>query len=951
MSPPLALKRKLETIDLSKVPVVDLSGDTAPPPPKIARTEPPKIACTEPPNQSQAQCPLSREIIDDDEDVLVETTGSEGQQLNVYDHVQSFQGFTAPIVGVRYYNGIISVQEHVNLTREPNNMYDRNAIAVTNIRGEKIGHVSRTLAAKLSPLMDRRQIVLEGTVTGPKGQFEAPCYYQILIPSREPQRSASIAAVKAAKIPGAKLTDEYKAIEQAIKESKKRAAAAAKGRNNRKNPYDGPVTREAWEFGDESVWAASQFPPSQEYGTPGIPEISAAWDQFIDGAQQLINPREVEQLVQRYGNSEDDLQKMPIAFQPDRLKTKMLPYQLQGLAWMLKMEHPQLPKGNEVVGMWKRTTTGKYQNIATMFTTDNPDLPSGGLLADDMGLGKTLQTISLIVADVSQEKVLIPSPKVDEDTCTAGTLIVAPVGVMSNWSDQMAQHISKDQPLNVLRYHQAGKAQAKNLDNYDVVITSYGTLTSDFSNKASQKKGLFSYKWRRIVLDEAHLIRNPASQASLAACGLDAASRWSLTGTPIVNNMKDLFSQVRFLRYSGGIANFETFSRCLIRPLTRGEPAASHLLQILMATVCLRRLKHMKFVDLRLPNITEYIRHVEFHPDERKKYEVLEMEGKGLLQKYIHDANSNSYRFLLEILLRMRQVCNHSALCGERIASLMKLADVQQVSVLNPEHLKALQDFLDLAIEAQEDCTICMEPLNNRNPRITTCKHVFCLDCITKTISMQHKCPLCRSPLDAAKDLIEPAIPTIKKQDPEIPRDPDSSSKIERLMEILTMTHKKNPGTKTVIFSQWTSFLSLLEPFLRKAGIRFSRLDGTLNVKKRDDAVETFTQPGCEVLLASLAVANVGLNLVMANQVIMADSWWAPAVEDQAVDRVYRLGQKREVTVWRLVVERSIEERVIEIQKKKRKMVADAFREGQNKDGRRRTREERVQEIGALLGF
>jgi SWI/SNF-related matrix-associated actin-dependent regulator of chromatin subfamily A3 len=618
---------------------------------------------------------------------------------------------------------------------------------------------------------------------------------------------------------------------------------------------------------------------------------------------------------------------------------------------MLKMEHPQLPKGNEVVGMWKKTTTGKYQNIATMFTTNAPDLASGGLLADDMGLGKTLQTISLIVADVSKERVLVPSPKADENACTAGTLIVAPVGVMSNWSDQMAQHIRKDQPLRILRYHQAGKAQAKNLDSYDVVITSYGTLTSDFSNKEKQKKGLFNHKWRRIVLDEAHLIRNPTSQASLAACGLDAASRWSLTGTPIVNNMKDLFSQVRFLRYSGGIANFETFSRCLIRPLKRGEPAASHLLQILMATICLRRLKHMKFVDLRLPNVTEYVRRVEFHPDERKKYQALEMEAKGLLQQYILDANGNSYRFLLEILLRMRQVCNHGALCGERIASLMKLADVQQVSVHNPEHLEALQDFLDLAIEAQEDCAICMEPLHNRNPRITTCKHVFCLDCISKTIEMQHKCPMCRSPLDAGKDLIEPAVPVVKQQEPEIARDPDSSSKIERLMEILTMTHKKNPGTKTVIFSQWTFFLSLLEPFLRKAGIRFARLDGTMNVKKRDEAVVTFTESGCEVLLASLAVANVGLNLVMANQVIMADSWWAPAVEDQAVDRVYRLGQKREVTVWRLIVEGSIEERVMEIQQKKRKMVADAFREGQHGDRRRRTREERVQEMGALLGF
>lgn len=146
-------------------------------------------------------------------------------------------------------------------------------------------------------------------------------------------------------------------------------------------------------------------------------------------------------------------------------------------------------------------------------------------------------------------------------------------------------------------------------------------------------------------------------------------------------------------------------------------------------------------------------------------------------------------------------------------------------------------------------------------------------------------------------------------------------------MKVL-MAQGQAPGTKTVLFSQWTSFLDLIEPHLEQRGIKFVRIDGKMQSVKRDNSINAFTnEPECTVLLASLSVCSVGLNLVAANQVILADSWWAPAIEDQAVDRVYRLGQKRETTVWRLVMENSIEERVLDIQERKRKLMLAAFRE------------------------
>ena len=141
--------------------------------------------------------------------------------------------------------------------------------------------------------------------------------------------------------------------------------------------------------------------------------------------------------------------------------------------------------------------------------------------------------------------------------------------------------------------------------------------------------------------------------------------------------------------------------------------------------------------------------------------------------------------------------------------------------------------------------------------------------------------------------------------------------------------------------------MNLIEPHLQQHGTKYARVDGKMPSVKRDNNINAFTHdPDCVVLLASLSVCSVGLNLVAANQVILSDSWWAPAIEDQAVDRVYRLGQKRETTVWRLVMEDSIEERVLAIQERKRSLMLAAFRETAKKAEDRGTR---VADLESLL--
>lgn len=204
---------------------------------------------------------------------------------------------------------------------------------------------------------------------------------------------------------------------------------------------------------------------------------------------------------------------------------------------------------------------------------------------------------------------------------------------------------------------------------------------------------------------------------------------------------------------------------------------------------------------------------------------------------------------------------------------------------------------------------------------------------------------MCRSQL-SEDQLLEPAPETSGDEEAEYDTE-TKSSKTEALLKILQAT-LKNDGSKVIIFSQWTSFLSIIEHQIKEAGYMYTRIDGSMTAAARDASMRALGQdPNCRIMLASLAVCSVGLNLVAADTVVLMDSWWAPAIEDQAVDRVHRLGQTRPTTVWRLVMEGTVEERVLDIQAEKRKLVTKAFQE---KGKGKKTTETRMADINRLLG-
>lgn len=266
----------------------------------------------------------------------------------------------------------------------------------------------------------------------------------------------------------------------------------------------------------------------------------------------------------------------------------------------------------------------------------------------------------------------------------------------------------------------------------------------------------------------------------------------------------------------------------------------------------------------------------------------------------------------------------------------------------NPELLKKLASLVDDGDDF--DCPICLSPPNKTV--ITSCTHIYCQTCILKILkSSSSRCPICRRPL-SKEDLF--VAPEVKHSDEDGSGNPGSdrplSSKVQTLLKLLKISQDKDPLSKSVVFSQFRKMLLLLEKPLKEAGFKILRLDGSMTAKKRLDVIQQFAHVGPDaptVLLASLKAAGTGVNLTAASIVYLFDPWWNPGVEEQAMDRVHRIGQKKEVKVIRLIVKGSIEERILSLQDRKKKLITNAF----GKKGGKDNKEMRVEELRMMMGL
>ncbi|XP_065853567.1 putative SWI/SNF-related matrix-associated actin-dependent regulator of chromatin subfamily A member 3-like 1 [Euphorbia lathyris] len=797
----------------------------------------------------------------------------------------------ANIVGIQHYSGTITGREMVGLVREPLNPYDSNAIKVFNTRSFQVGHIERSVASVLSPLIDSHQIIVEGIVVNSRSagnKFKIPC--QIHIFARHPDFDVVKSAISRG---GLILISE---------------------------------TNESF----------------------GLSEAVVVKEQNKKGKSKNLD--QIFKLVNATVNKKGELGTLEPP--KDLIVSELFLHQKEGLWWLIQREN-----SNELPPFWDEKD-GEYVNVLTNFhVNQRPEPLRGGIFADDMGLGKTLTFLSLIafdkvdcssisdrvVGEVEQvstfdgkkgkrakggkgtagrkkQKTIVSllderTDKSSDVLVNKTTLIVCPPSVISTWISQLEEH-SKLGSFKVYLYYGARTKEAEELRKQDIVLTTYSTLASEDSQEDSPIKMI---EWWRVILDEAHIIKNSIAQQSRAVTNLKAKRRWVVTGTPIQNGSFDLFSLMAFLRFEPfSIKNY--WQSLVQRPLSQRDKKGLSRLQVLMATISLRRTKDKGVIGLPSKTVETYF--VDLSEEERELYDQMEEEAKGVLQGFI-GAGSLNYSTLLCVILRLRQVCNGLALCPSDLRNLLPSNSIEDLSK-NPELLEkmvaVLQDGEDL------DCPICM--CVPTDTVITSCAHIFCRQCILKTIQrVKSCCPLCRRTLSTS-DLFSAPPESSQSDNKETFSSRNISSKVTHLLKLLTEARDRNPNKKSVIFSQFQKMLILLEEPLKAAGFKILRLDGSMNAKKRAQVIKEFVVAAPEgpmLLLASLRASGAGINLAMASTVYLMEPWWNPAVEEQAMDRVHRIGQKEDVRIVRLIARNSIEERVLEMQERKKKLAKEAF--------------------------
>ncbi|KAK4187176.1 DNA repair protein rad5 [Podospora australis] len=770
--------------------------------------------------------------------------------------------------------------------------------------------------------------------------------------------------------------------------------------------------------------------------TPDNPASSPNLDENEDG-QEL----EQDQLDALYKKAQSFDFNTPEAEPADTFAMTLRPYQKQSLHWMVTKEKGERNKSRETSmhPLWEEYTwpikdydDKELPNVADQATFYvNPysgdlslDFPRqeqhclGGILADEMGLGKTIQMLSLIHThrseiavraqqdnrSVSSVNQLPRLPDVAGRSATTDapctTLVVAPMSLLAQWQSE-AENASKEGTLKSMVYYGSEKnvdlltlccaANAANAP--DVIITSYGVVLSEFTQIISKggdhssNRGLFSLNFFRVILDEAHSIKNRQSKTARACYEIAAEHRWALTGTPIVNKLEDLFSLVRFLRVEPW-NNFSFWRTFITGPFeSKDFMRALDVVQTVLEPLVMRRTKDMKTPDgtplVALPAKHVEIVDIELSKAERDVYDYVFTRAKRTFYANVEAGTvMKAFTSIFAQILRLRQSCCHPALVRNKEAvadeeeaaaaadAAAGLADDMDLQSLVERFTAATDDTADsnafgahvlnqIRDEALNECPICAEePMIDQT--VTGCWHSACKKCLLDYINYQTdkgevaRCCQCREPINS-RDLFE----VVRHDD-----DPDadmsaqgprislqrlgvssSSAKIVALIKHLRQLRRENPTIKSVVFSQFTSFLTLIEPALSRVNMRFVRLDGTMSQKARAAVLQEFKESKkFTVLLISLKAGGVGLNLTSAKRAYMMDPWWSFAIEAQAIDRVHRMGQEDEVRVYRFITKNSVEERMLRIQDRK-KFIASSL--GMMSDEEKKV--QRIEDIRELL--
>ena len=455
-----------------------------------------------------------------------------------------------------------------------------------------------------------------------------------------------------------------------------------------------------------------------------------------------------------------------------------------------------------------------YQEIGFKWLKTLDKYKFGGILADDMGLGKTIQILSIIVDYIQnpeKQDIIYGQESLDK---RRASLVIAPSSLVLNWNKE-AEKFAKDLKVLVIRGTlQERKKLIENLQDYDLVITSYDLLKRDIELYKEK-----DYKFRFIIADEAQYLKNSNTQNAKAIKNLKSDTRYALTGTPIENSLSELWSIFDFIM-PGYLYTYKKFKTMYEIPIIKDEDIKSlEKLRTLIEPFVLRRTK--KEVLTELPEKETTILESEMTDEQKEIYLSYLANVKEDVANLIEEESLSTNQIkVLAALTRLRQICCHPSLF--------------------------LKDY-------------------NGN-----------------------------------------------------------SSKLEQCLEIIE--EAINSNHKILLFSSYTSMLKIIEEKLKLRNISYFKLTGATKVDERLKIVEEFNEnSNVKVFLISLKAGGTGLNLTGADMVIHYDPWWNLSTENQATDRAYRIGQKNNVQVYKLITKNSIEEKIYNLQQKKAKLIDDVL--------------------------
>ena len=726
---------------------------------------------------------------------------------------------------------------------------------------------------------------------------------------------------------------------------------------------------------------------------------------------EVRTAEEVNDAVMKMFDQLQSAENIPEMEPPSVVKTDLLRHQKQALWFMTEKEKPRKfgPNEKDNNSLWRiqYLPSGKkrYREVISGVVLDNePPETFGGLLADMMGLGKTLSILSLVVASMAEAREwanMIPSPDLVQELPgirnTKTTLLVVPLSAVNNWVIQVKEHLA-ERAVSLYVFH--GPTRTNDVDElsqFDLVVTTYSTILSELSGRSKRGVSLLTkMNMFRIVLDEAHTIREPNAAQTQAIFRLNAQRRWSVTGTPVQNRLEDLYSVTRFLRLFP-YDDRSKFGAHIISRFKSGDTTVLASLRVLVDSFTLRRVKD----KIDLPARRDQIVTLNFSEKEKQLHEFFRKESNVMMQVIAGENNAKMkgrmYHHVLKAMMILRQISAHGKeLLDSEDREKFKGMTAHDAIDLDDDSndaedvtdKKAYEMFTLMQESSADACAMCNRRLEDPSADngaadkkapmaiILPCFDVLCPDCFSgwkqafdsqnQGFSHEIRCQVCDGWIPVAYSAITPmgleayAIEQAearqtRKQGKILGEYEGPHTKTQALLNNLLDTAEENKELidkhpiKSVVFSAWTSHLDLIEIALRNNGLTgYTRLDGTMTLAARKRALDAFgNDDNITVLLVTIGAGGVGLNLTAASKVYVMEPQYNPAAVAQAVDRVHRLGQTRDVTTIQFIMKDSIEEKILELAKKKQQLADLSMNRG--KLDKKEVQEQRMRQYRGLF--